>query len=356
MVAPSSPPTTNTLAAIVGVARFCVPAFVIVSGLVLSHGRRERPRALPFLQRRWTRVLAPWAFWTAVFLTVGLIRGEVPTNLPAAAQWLSRGPDHLYFLLLIAQLYLVMLVVPRRGRGLLAFVAIAFAVQLGLCWARTSRPVLHGALGWMYTDAAFEAAPFYVGYFAFGCLLGAEYERVRRLRRLWPVAALTTVLGGMLMFWNSHHIASDHWLQSTYAYLWPSRVPMTIAMVMCVIWGGGWVRQKLAVLWPVVHGMSRHSLGIYAFHVLVVTAAGTLTAAWPVNVRFSVMVAAAIAISYPVVNRMARSPLAWAVGESSAPAPGTVYIAAARSGVATCQMPSSPSPLASPGAPSLAKR
>ena len=117
-----------------GLARFCVPAFVLASGLILFQSRSARPMSMrTFLALRSKRVLVPWLFWTPVFLLLDWRYGQVGSLGP----WLAFGPGHLYFLVLIAQLYVVFLFVPRDLRPLRWFALGAVVLQLALMTWRT---------------------------------------------------------------------------------------------------------------------------------------------------------------------------------------------------------------------------
>src|SRR5262249_5849908 len=110
----TTPPSADPTAALVGVARFSVPTFVVLSGLVLYRGHGGRRRLpLSFIRRRLSRVVVPWLCWAPVFIVAALAEGKLDADVGAVLRNLVLGPGHLYFLVLIAQLYVVMLVAPR---------------------------------------------------------------------------------------------------------------------------------------------------------------------------------------------------------------------------------------------------
>lgn len=317
IVGGAAAPLDGQVQALVAVARFCVPTFVLMSGLVLyrTHGGRPREPSR-FLRSRWRRVLVPWLFWVPVFFLVRLASGHPLTDASGFLAWLALGPGHLYFLLLIAQLYLVMLLIPRRRRLLVGFTAVALALQLGLGWLHTYRFAGGGPWAWPLIYAAHLEAPFWVGYFTLGCLLGAEYERLRRLARFWWVALALAGGGVLLMLEVSRLVPVRAYSQGTYSYLWPSMLPMTLGVTGAVLAFGRRFRSRLNAVWPAVRGLSHHSLGIYAFHVVIVTAVGAATAGILAPLRYLILVVASLALAYPVVGALARTRLgALAVGE-----------------------------------------
>jgi surface polysaccharide O-acyltransferase-like enzyme len=185
-----APATSGALPAATAFARFSVPAFIFCSGLVLyrAYGRPDEPGR--FLRRRWLRTLLPWVAWIPVVAITDIANGKVQTNGPDLRVWLAYGPGHLYFLFLVAQLYLLLLVMPRSRRGLVVFTAIALVVQLALDVLHTYGPPAPGVWAWPLTYLPQMEAPFWAGYFCLGCLVGAEYgrrsgSRWRPWRRCW---------------------------------------------------------------------------------------------------------------------------------------------------------------------------
>ena len=123
---------------------------------------------LPSARRR-----LPWPFWAAVYLLLNLALQRVPADGGSVAHWLLNGPVHLYFLVVIAQLYLLFVVLPRTPLGLAAAAGTLLGLQLALyAWRTFGSPPL--------AATAFLEAPYWAGYFALGCWLGARYSGVRR--------------------------------------------------------------------------------------------------------------------------------------------------------------------------------
>ena len=81
-----------------------------------------------------------------IFAVAAVAHGEVRPNVKDLTVWVAFGPGHLYFLLLIAQLYLLLLVLPRSRRGLILFAAAALALQLGLGVYHTYGPLAPGPM------------------------------------------------------------------------------------------------------------------------------------------------------------------------------------------------------------------
>jgi surface polysaccharide O-acyltransferase-like enzyme len=313
MVPSTTPPLQGSLATVVAVARFSVPAFVLASGFCLYRRYWGRPTQVgAFLRRRWSRVLVPWVVWAPVFLGLQLLGGRLHLDTTATT-WIISGAGHLYFLILIAQLYLLMLVMPK-GKGLLVVTVAALLAQLALSWLRTNRPVLHTPLDFVYTNAAYEAAPFWIGYFTAGCLIGQNYERLRRLKRWWPLGLLACIAAAGIMSWQGN-IVPGSWTQGTYSYLWPSRLLMVGAIAVTVLWCGAFLGPRWRGALSLIRSLSHNSLGIYVLSPIALLILGHDTSGWPKTMRLLVLVAGQLAFAFPLAIAFASTRLgAWAVG------------------------------------------
>lgn len=314
----TTPPSADPTAALVGLARFSVPAFVVLSGLVVYRGNLGRPRwPLAFIQRRLSRVLLPWLCWAPVCVAAALVEGKLDPDVGAVLRNLVLGPGHLYFLVLIAQLYLFMLVAPRPGRPLLMFTIAALGLQLAFEVARTVYPAAPGPAGWVWTDAAPELAPFWIGYFALGWMAGSEYDRLRRLQRFWPLALAVAGLAAAGFLASSLLVPSGGPRQGINVFFWPSLDPLAVALTLALVWAGSALRQRFEPLWPAIRALSRHSLGIYIAHVLLLPAYGEATWSVPALARIPLLIVLSLTSSYAVVAMLSRTRLgAAAVGEA----------------------------------------
>jgi peptidoglycan/LPS O-acetylase OafA/YrhL len=99
--------------------RYAVPLFVILSGLVLYHvdlGGRKQLNYLAFQRKRLTKVLVPYAAWTALYIyyTARQVWREmgwdgawrIADTLPEHLRY-GTGHYHLYFLIITMELYVL---------------------------------------------------------------------------------------------------------------------------------------------------------------------------------------------------------------------------------------------------------
>ena len=263
-------------------ARVSVPLFVVLSGLLLAHSERYRApiSAHEFWGRRLRRTLLPWIPWAAIYFVL-TVRFQGMSPLPAQSWgWWTGGAGHLYFLLLIPQLYLLYRFWPRSARGATVAMGMALVVQLAAQLARVLLP-FHGGWGQvLMLDYGFEEAPFWVGYFGVGIVLGMRPEWLRSFARRWWVAAALTIPAAMLLLAGLPGRVAAHWgawVGGTGAFLRPS-----LALLTVVVFADLWALAPHLRRWAgpaadrCVRSLSRNSLGVYIIHPAFLLASGPL--------------------------------------------------------------------------------
>lgn len=306
-VAPAeAPPNASLAAAISSLARFCVPAFVFASGFALQ--RSSAGRAMDrgaFLGKRVRRILLPWAACVPLFLWVDSRAGPVGTLW----QWLAFGPGHLYFLLLTAQLSVVFVFMPRDARRLRWFALAAVAVQLGLsAWRTYAALPASGWLAWAAVYLTHEEAPFWIGTFALGALLGSAWDRLAGLARWWPLWVALAFAAGAVVLLEGRLVPAGALREGNGAYAWPSRLPQAVMWSLALLWAGRLSRHAASS--PVVQALSRHSLGIYLLHPLALTVLGPATVTLPAAMRVPLLMAAALSAGWALTAALGRLGLA----------------------------------------------
>lgn len=320
-------PQTAGLYATLGLlSRPSVPLFVILSGLLLAPGLPERARTRPFWYRRLSRTLAPWLLWALVYFGLDVAFEAMPPGWSQSWGWWAGGAGHLYFLLLIPQLYLLLLVWPRTRRAQLMLTLAALALQTTLQLMRTLLPIHGGLWHLVVLDFGFEEAPFWVGYFALGLLLGCALPRLLRARGPLVAYAAALVGAAALLLADPLNAAAVHggpWLQGTGAFLRPTLPLLTVAVFLASFRVAAW----LLPLRRVVESVSRHALGIYIIHPAILMATGPLlqVAPGPLSLEqrlpgsllpFGVLLLACLGGGWAATRLIATwRPASWAVGE-----------------------------------------
>jgi surface polysaccharide O-acyltransferase-like enzyme len=307
--------------------RMAVPLFVIMSGLLLTYRAPESGTTAKFMGRRLRRSLLPWLVWAPIYVVIGIfLTGEVDRSLPAVRDWLLLGGGHLYFLILIPQLYAVFLLWPRSARGTMIAAICATAVQIGLGVYRLYAPG-DAPLNGFFMAYGYELFVFWIGYFAIGAAIGTRLsQRGNPGWPAWPFWAATPVAAALLLININFSTAPNRdFNNGTGAFLNPMLLPLTVAVFLAVAISAtpllaGHHRVRAAVLY-----VSQLSLGIYILHEALLYLPGRILSPvlqqhLPISVlSFVVLVSLTLAISLVAARLLVATPLAVTLGSSRTP-------------------------------------
>jgi surface polysaccharide O-acyltransferase-like enzyme len=321
-------------------ARFCVPAFVLLTGLVLAYRYGEQPLGRDFLLRRARRTLLPWVIWAPIFCVADIAwTGEIHADWGAVRDWWSLGAGHLYFLILVPQLYLLMLLWPARRRTSAVAAGVAVAVQIALCAVRLYAPMQGGLLQQGVLNHGFEGFPFWIGWFAIGVAAGRSLAGRGRAAttplRAWPFATAIAPAAFVLLWLDTRGMASQSYATGTGAFLRPLILPFTLAVCGAAVLGAPAVLRRMPRLQRATMTFSRHSLGVYIVHPLLIAAVGRAIAGGlhqhlPWSIGPVLLLTASVAAGALLVSALlARTRLAPAIGEAR-PHPQRRHVGAER--------------------------
>lgn len=242
-------------------SRFAVPLFILLSGFCLTTRRTEqglKSRAA-FVRRHLARVLIPYILWSVIYLAYRAAWGEAGLGLGDAARQLLQGKSymHLYFLLVMAQLYLLYWPVQALYRR---YPRCTLAAALTISLAMQSL-VYASARGWVTLPVLFFSYstlfPAYLFYFVLGFWLREQVDQGGG----WAKPSILLVcLGALAAF--ALVLADTPSLAVAGVSIRPAVLPFTVAM-FALLWR---YTARPHRLWQAV---GRQSYLLYCVHPLV---------------------------------------------------------------------------------------
>jgi hypothetical protein len=220
----------------------------------------------------------------------------------------------------------LLLLWPARRRALVLVTVAALVVQLTLSAVRLDVPMGPGWFRQVMLWHGSELFPFWIGYFAAGVLAG-RWLRARGGRGLpaWPFAIAVPVTAAALLWEDVSGAANAPFAQGTGAFLRPMLLPFAVAISGLVFFGGPSLLRRTPRLGRAANLLSRHSLGVYIIHPLLLTGLGRLLAAAmhqpvPISIPpFLALTAMCGGGALLASVLLARTPLAVVIGEERVP-------------------------------------
>lgn len=213
------------LAVINLISRFAVPAFLVISGFLITKQELAADGNVAGIHRnRAERVLPPYVVWSTVYFMLFVMTGEqYATHQSLFMIYMEklvtgRVGWHLYFLVLILQFYflsfwglgrkgqLSVLTLTLCGLAQVTFILLSYiaAFKNNIDSEFMRRALLYFQ---RYQQSCF---PMFVLYFVFGRWLGANYQEVeKRLHQNQRLLAAALLMSGAFAFW-------EFWLMRTH--------------------------------------------------------------------------------------------------------------------------------------------
>lgn len=241
-------------------ARFSVPLFLLLSGFSLGMGRPQ-PYGT-FLKNRCRKVLLPYVLWVLVYegYNVALAGFPRPDLQGFLAHLLTgQAAPHLYFIPLLFQFYLLYPLLKKwvdrnPAAAFLWSLAITLGIQglhslegLGILSLPLTTWLLRTGVGWCF-------------YFAAGmCLQKADLSRLPRPGIPVP---LTLIFPGFALLYAA-------WASRT-GLLDSMKPELMLYTLLVFLWGVTlWPAIQCRPVTTLVSFLSRHSMGIYFNHILI---------------------------------------------------------------------------------------
>lgn len=165
-------------------SRFCVPAFLIVSG-ILAYSSYEKNDYRSLLEKRSIDLIVPFILWTII----GLIM--VPSDKSLAYIFLTgKGAFYqLYYIPLLMQMYLLLPLIKKialNKRLLVLPFLLSVTVLTAFEWLELTKSSSSEAATFMYKIMPYTFFV-WVLYFAIGFLIGKHYETFRTYMSSQPI-------------------------------------------------------------------------------------------------------------------------------------------------------------------------
>ncbi len=310
--------------AVNALARFAVPLFIFVSGLVLSTrywGRYDREA---FYVRRGLNVVPQYLVWSVLYIGLYTALGDAPGHVgPLLGIATGSAARHMWFFVIIMQLYVMYPIIAavyadfeRRGREL-QLLALALAAQVA--WYVGGYLVIgltHSGPIAFIVDRSFIT---HVFYFVLGIHFARNLGALReRLRGAWRWTLALGPLAVVLVI--AHHWTTSLELGSSllsFVQVGLGRGVGTLyhalAIVLCFAASGPLARATSRVTME----LGSYSYGIYLIHilvlevmVLVLEGLGLHFGDWAL---YPALFLGTLPLSYLAVRGISRAPSAWVV-------------------------------------------
>jgi surface polysaccharide O-acyltransferase-like enzyme len=247
----------------------CVPLFVMLSGALLLQPAKLNEPIRVFLKKRLSRIGLAFAFWTAVYIAWGFYTTQYPVTLDNVGQSVLRSLFtgayyHFWFIYLIIGLYLITPIL----RVIIANANLRIIRYLILLWfvGVAALPIIELASGQVLDNTVFVIGG-WVGYFVLGSYLQKIKVRSTILYGLLGLAFVWTMFGIWLMNYPLSSAGQNNFF---FDYLTANVIIGSAALFMLLSkFRPDWPGSNHTVLKRVVQAISKSTLPIFLFHVII---------------------------------------------------------------------------------------
>ncbi|GAC1336849.1 MAG: acyltransferase [Candidatus Dormibacteria bacterium] len=312
------------------IGRFAVPAFLMLTGVVLTYAGGARRPGPGWMRRRLSRSLIPWFAWMPVYALTGwFFTNDITHTLGGLANWVVGGGGHLYYLIIVPQFYVLWLYWPRARRWVWPLAAGLLSVQLLLDCYRLFEPFPGGPVEHFLLWSGYLTFPFWLGYFALGVGLGHVLREGGEDHPRLALAALVTVPFAAWLLVLGERIPTPHpdFATGSGAFLLPLLPPLVVSVVLACLFGGSRLLGRRPWLARPVQLVATYSLGIYILHPLLLYAPGRLLFTrleQPLPdaiLPYLALVFTTLLLTLAVVRLLVTTPLARTLGSGRQPLP-----------------------------------
>jgi Predicted acyltransferases len=169
--------------------RFAVPLFIILSGFVLYYvdSRKESFSLITFWIKRSKKIIIPYVIWNIIYLLYSTRHEKITSDIPAFLKVLENnilmgvGTYHLYFVLVIFQLYLIYPLIRLAARKnmkltlIVSFILTMYSQTLIYLGVQNKAAIPETVLPF------YLLPPVWIFFFVFGMYISKNIKEVRRI-------------------------------------------------------------------------------------------------------------------------------------------------------------------------------
>jgi len=247
----------------------CVPLFVILSGALLLQPSKINEPIRVFFKKRFKRIGLAFIFWSPIYLIWAFFVSQTPITSNNIIQGsifslFSGSYYHFWFLYLIAGLYLLTpilrAVVSCDDKKILKYLILLWFVGVSIV------PVIQLLSGYSLNDTLFVMGGS-IGYFVLGAYLQRVKIRSSILYALFFLGFIFTIASTWLMRFPFNSIGQNYFF---FDYLSANVILTSVSMFMILSkFPTDWPKNKHPIIRRVVHSISKNTLPIYLFHLII---------------------------------------------------------------------------------------
>jgi surface polysaccharide O-acyltransferase-like enzyme len=181
------------------VVNFSVPAFLFISGYFIAKGTQNRINYINVTAKRLARVLLPYFIWsTAILLTLAILSRKIDIIMIFLKLLTGKASAPYYFVLLIAQFYILtptLIYINSRKNGFVLVALINLMLLAAFYVVRLFFPI--GIPLYFVCTLPFYS---WIIFFQYGLLLGANPALEKRIYSRPGIFAALAIFGLMLSF------------------------------------------------------------------------------------------------------------------------------------------------------------
>ncbi|WML35789.1 acyltransferase [Clostridium sp. OS1-26] len=252
--------TYNASMVINQIARFSVPAFILISGIGLTLSYKKEQGYFKFLARRFNKIIPSYILWCMIYIYFTNSNIEISNVVNSLIY--GKVFYHFYYIPLIIQFYLVYPFIYRfigTKRGLL----ISFLITFGII-IFTRYYILSDELKWFFDKKNLLD---WIFYFSFGAFIGKNLEKFLMLAKKYKVLILISFLVSIcIMLYDaasSIKIGKD--LEYAATFMRPAVLLYSVLLILFIFS----VEWKENIFMKIVNYISKNSYAIYLSHALV---------------------------------------------------------------------------------------